>query len=133
MTFTDYLPGVLANLRASVAINEAAIDARSIDDPVTASSSSCAFKVRHLEWLSAVPGLVEKTNRVGGGDGSACAFADAAAAAKAAERDALDPRATFELILGSDVCYEDPLPLALARTLKARSPYSGPRATASAR
>ena len=128
MTFTDYLPGVLANLRASVAINEANAPMNDHD-----RSSPCAFSVRHLEWLSAVPGLVEKTKRVGGGDGSACAFADAAAAAAAAAADALDPRATFKLILGSDVCYEDPLPLALARTLKARSPYSGPRTTASAR
>jgi hypothetical protein len=60
VTFTDYLPGVLANLRASVAINEANAP---MNDPD--QSSPCAFSVRHLEWLSAVPGLVEKTKRVG--------------------------------------------------------------------
>lgn len=105
VTFTDYLPGLLRNLDASVELNRAA-------------RPDAEFRVKHLEWLSAVPGLAEKFARPMGGDGS-CAANEEAHAAMVRDRSlAEDER--FQLIIGSDVCYEDPLPTALAAVLRAR-------------
>ena len=67
VTFTDYLPGLLRNLDASVELNRAA-------------RPDAEFRVKHLEWLSAVPGLAEKFARPMGGDGSCAANEEAHAA-----------------------------------------------------
>ena len=90
------------------------------------------FRVKHLEWLSAAPAELAKSwrhessvvsTRPSGGDGSCVPFADTVAAS-VAER-ALAPGERFELVLGSDVCYEDPLPKALAHVLSQRLSSTG--------
>ena len=106
VTFTDYLPGLLSNLDRSVELNAEACD-------------GCELRVAHLEWLSAVPGLSEEAKRPVGGDGS-CSGGDASAFASIAAARRLPDDETFPVILGSDVCYEDPLPEALAHTLSKR-------------
>ena len=106
VTFTDYLPGLLSNLDRSVELNAEACD-------------GCELRVAHLEWLSAVPGLSEEAKRPVGGDGS-CSGGDASAFASIAAARRLPDNETFPVILGSDVCYEDPLPEALAHTLSKR-------------
>ena len=106
VTFTDYLPGLLSNLDRSVELNAEACD-------------GCELRVAHLEWLSAVPGLSEEARRPVGGDGS-CSGGDASAFASIAAARRLPDDETFPVILGSDVCYEDPLPEALAHTLSKR-------------
>ena len=106
VTFTDYLPGLLSNLYRSVELNAEACD-------------GCELRVAHLEWLSAVPGLSEEAKRPVGGDGS-CSGGDASAFASIAAARRLPDDETFPVILGSDVCYEDPLPEALAHTLSKR-------------
>ena len=106
VTFTDYLPGLLSNLDRSVELNAEACD-------------GCELRVAHLEWLSAVPGLSEEARRPVGGDGS-CSGGDASAFASVAAARRLPDDETFPVILGSDVCYEDPLPEALAHTLSKR-------------
>ena len=106
VTFTDYLPGLLSNLDRSVELNAEACD-------------GCELRVAHLEWLSAVPGLSEEAKRPVGGDGS-CSGGDASAFASIASARRLPDDETFPVILGSDVCYEDPLPEALAHTLSKR-------------
>ena len=106
VTFTDYLPGLLSNLDRSVELNAEACD-------------GCELRVAHLEWLSAVPGLSEEAKRPVGGDGS-CSGGDASAFASVAAARRLPDDETFPVILGSDVCYEDPLPEALAHTLSKR-------------
>ena len=107
VTFTDYLPGLLSNLERSVELNRPAC-------PDT------EFRVKHLEWLSAAPGLAEAhaASRPSGGDGSCAPVADEVAASLRSRSLAPDER--FGLILGSDVCYEDPLPKALAHVLSQR-------------
>lgn len=106
VTFTDYLPGLLSNLDKSVELNAEA-------------SVGCELRVRHLEWLASVPGLSEESARPVGGDGS-CSGGDAMSFAATARDRALAMDETFAVILGSDVCYEDPLPRALAHTLSKR-------------
>ena len=106
VTFTDYLPGLLSNLDRSVELNAEACD-------------GCELRVAHLEWRSAVPGLSEEAKRPVGGDGS-CSGGDASAFASIAAARRLPDDETFPVILGSDVCYEDPLPEALAHTLSKR-------------
>ena len=106
VTFTDYLPGLLSNLDRSVELNAEACD-------------GCELRVAHLEWLSAVPGLSEEAKRPVGGDVS-CSGGDASAFASIAAARRLPDDETFPVILGSDVCYEDPLPEALAHTLSKR-------------
>ena len=106
VTFTDYLPGLLSNLDRSVELNAEACD-------------GCELRVAHLEWLSAVPGLSEEAKRPVGGDGS-CSGGDASAFASISAARRLPDDETFPVILGSDVCYEDPLPEALAHTLSKR-------------
>ena len=115
VTFTDYLPGLLANLDASVALQ--AEDAR--------GGPPCAFRVRHLEWLSSDPALSAEwsSRRPMGGDGS-CA-ANASANDEMVRTRALPSDERFGLIVGSDVCYEDPLPRALAATVDARLKKNG--------
>ena len=103
VTFTDYLPGLLSNLDQSIALN----------DPLCPATE---FRVRHLEWLSAVPGLSTSARPMG--DGSCTPVADAVAA-EATNR-GLPSGERYSLILGSDVCYEDPLPRALAHVLSQR-------------
>lgn len=115
VVFTDYLPGLLRNLDESVALNR---DALSLVGSGVGSSPAASFRVHHLEWLAAIPGLAAKHARPLGGDGSC--DANAAEAALVARSRALPDGETFSLILGSDVCYEDPLPAALAATLAAR-------------
>ena len=106
VTFTDYLPGLLSNLDRSVELNAEACD-------------GCELRVAHLEWLSAVPGLSEEAKRPVGGDGS-CSGGDASAFASIAAARRLPDDETFPVILGSDVCYEDPRPEGLAHTLSKR-------------
>ena len=106
VTFTDYLPGLLSNLDKSVELNAEA-------------SVGCELRVRHLEWLASVPGLSEASARPVGGDGS-CSGGDAKTFEATARDRSLASDETFAVILGSDVCYEDPLPKALAHTLSRR-------------
>ena len=106
VTFTDYLPGLLSNLDKSVELNAEA-------------SVGCELRVRHLEWLASVPGLSEASARPVGGDGS-CSGGDAKMLEATARDRSLASDETFAVILGSDVCYEDPLPKALAHTLSRR-------------
>ena len=110
VTFTDYLPGLLANLDASVALQ----------DEDVRGGPSCAFRVHHLEWLSSDPALFAEwaRRRPMGGDGS-CA-ANASANDETVRTRALPSDERFGLIVGSDVCYEDPLPRALAATVASR-------------
>ena len=113
VTFTDYLPGLLSNLDRSVDMNR-------LECPDT------TFRVNHLEWLSAAPRELAEahaTSRPMGGDGSCAPVADSVATS-VADR-ALSPEERFQLILGSDVCYEDPLPMALAHVLSQRLEPTG--------
>lgn len=121
VTFTDYLPGLLANLDASVALQ--AEDTEGGDAGGAEETSS--FRVRHLEWLASDPALFAEwaERRPMGGDGS-CA-ANASANDDMVRTRALPSDETFGLIIGSDVCYEDPLPRALAATVARRLEPNG--------
>ena len=119
VTFTDYLPGLLANLDASVALQ--AEDTEGGD----AEGAEETFRVHHLEWLASDPALFAEwaERRPMGGDGS-CA-ANASANDEMVRTRALPSDDTFGLIVGSDVCYEDPLPRALAATVARRLKPNG--------
>lgn len=67
--------------------------------------------------------LEHAATRPMGGDGS-CTPATADVLASMASR-GLPPGERFDLILGSDVCYEDPLPIALAHVLSQRLTTTG--------
>ena len=125
VTFTDYLPGLLANLDASVALQAEDADTNAAEGGEEASSSKCAFRVRHLEWLASDPRLFAEwsARRPMGGDGSC--FANASRNDEMVQTRALPDEETFGLIIGSDVCYEDPLPRALAATVRRRLAPNG--------
>lgn len=101
------VPGLLSNLDQSVEMN------RDI-------CPETEFRVRHLEWLSAAPGLLREhvSSRPMGGDGSCAPIAEEVQESLANR--SLPPGERFNLVLGSDVCYEDPLPKALAHVLSQR-------------
>jgi len=117
VTFTDYLPGLLANLDASVALQA---EDKDTNEDEGEASSKCAFRVRHLEWLASDPGLFAEgaSKRPLGGDGSCSA--NASMNDTMVQTRFLPNEETFGLIIGSDVCYEDPLPRALAATVSQR-------------
>ena len=126
VTFTDYLPGLLANLDASVALQAEDKDTNEDEGgALEGSSSKCAFRVRHLEWLASDPGLFAEwsSKRPMGGDGSCSA--NTSMNDEMVQTRALPNEETFGLIIGSDVCYEDPLPRALAATVARRLAPNG--------
>lgn len=119
VTFTDYLPGLLDNLDKSVTLQ------LEEEGPVISSGDESKrgnerFRVHYLEWLASCPVLSQewKSRRPMGGDGSCSANADETT--HSIKNRFLPTNETFPLIIGSDVCYEDPLPSALAATIDKR-------------
>ena len=122
VTFTDYLPGRLVNLDKSVELQREDEDGETCSTSTsetneTNASRETRFRVKHLEWLASDPVLHNqwKQKRPMGGDGSCSA--NELQNENATRNRSLAPDETFSLILGSDVCYDDPLPRALAATI----------------